>query len=121
MRVPSRSPAGVWAGPKAGEIRLSPAAGAGRKAAPGSRHNPRRDSDLGAGLFSTHPSKSMIQPIAIRFAVYTLAIFGFTFALPLTLNEGDHAVFHEDGPIEWAQFLCLGLAAAEVNFSPLKC
>jgi hypothetical protein len=63
----------------------------------------------------------MIQPIAIRFAVYTLAIFGFTFALPLTLNEGDHAVFHEDGPIEWAQFLCLGLAAAEVNFSPLKC
>lgn len=56
----------------------------------------------------------MIQPIAIRFAVYTLAIFGFSFALP-QVDHGDHAVFHEDGPIEWAQFLCLGLAAAALG------
>lgn len=53
------------------------------------------------------PGINPVLKAIFRIALYTIAIFLFTYTLPYTLERGDIAAFKENGFIEWVQVLIL--------------
>ena len=64
-------------------------------------------------------NNSKINDIRARFAIYTLIIFGLTCSLPIISKHNDIAVFHENGPIEWLQFILLVISIATLLYSSM--